>query len=53
MKIIKKCPECGSKEIKIIIGKWKCPKCGWIGLNIEEEEVNDEEFIKFANENLK
>jgi ribosomal protein L37AE/L43A len=49
---IKKCPECGNKEIKVVVGEkvkglWKCNKCNWKGKKIDTEEVSEEEFIKY------
>ena len=49
---IKLCPKCGSDDVQVVIGdvgKWECKKCGWKGEDIEEEEVNEEEFMKYLD----
>lgn len=56
---IKKCPECRGYDVSIVIaegeekttGEWKCHKCNWRGKNIEEEELGEEEFMKYLDEN--
>jgi len=32
-------------------GEWECKKCRWHGKNIEEEELNEDEFMKYLDEN--
>ena len=51
---VKKCPKCGSTEVFIVLmgeeGKkpenWECRACKWKGRNIEEKELNENEFLK-------
>jgi len=51
---VKKCPECGSTEVAIVLvgveGKsadnWECKSCKWRGRGIEEKELNEEEFLE-------
>ena len=55
---IRKCPECGSDEVGIVLtgeeghGKsdWECRKCKWTGKNIDERELNEEELMKYLDE---
>ena len=55
---IRKCPKCGSDKVSVLLngeeGKsakdWECKDCGWKGKNIEEEELNEEEFMKYLDE---
>jgi hypothetical protein len=56
---IRKCPECESSEVNVVLtgeeGKeareWECKKCKWQGKNIKEEELSEEEFMKYLDEN--
>jgi predicted RNA-binding Zn-ribbon protein involved in translation (DUF1610 family) len=56
---IRKCPKCGSNKVNVMLtgeeGKsakeWECRKCKWHGKNIEEEELSEEEFMKYLDEN--
>lgn len=57
---LKKCPNCGSYDVKIetketnetnerqIIG-WSC-QCTWIGKKPMEEEVSEDQYLKYAEE---
>jgi len=52
---IRRCPKCGDKDVEVVIGeekkgKWKCKKCGWIGANINEKELTEDEFMKYLDE---
>ncbi len=55
---IRKCPKCGSDDVKIVLGneegkkadEWECDKCRWKGRNIKEEEFSEEEFLKYLDE---
>jgi hypothetical protein len=57
---IRKCPECGSDDVGIILsgsdsdqggGKdWECHKCKWTGANVEERELNEDEFMKYLDD---
>jgi ribosomal protein L37AE/L43A len=49
---IKVCPKCGSDDVKVIIGEvgiWECKKCGWKGKDIKEEELTEDEFMKYLD----
>ncbi len=51
---IKVCPKCGSDEVGVVLkgeeGKkadeWECRSCGWKGKNIDEKELNEDEFLE-------
>lgn len=55
---IKVCPKCGSHDVGVVLtgeeGKgardWECKKCKWTGKNIDEKELNEEEFMKYLDE---
>lgn len=55
---IRKCPKCGSSDVSVVLtgeegkgtGEWECKKCGWKGKNVEEEELNEDEFMKYLDE---
>ncbi|HTY43962.1 MAG TPA: hypothetical protein VMC80_01855 [Patescibacteria group bacterium] len=55
---VKKCPECGSNNVNVVLtgeeGKsakeWECKKCKWKGKEIEEEELTEDEFMKYLDE---
>jgi transposase-like protein len=52
---IKKCPKCKSDDVSVLLGieegkgkgEWACKKCKWQGVNLIEEEVGEEEFLKY------
>ena len=56
---LRKCPKCGSDEVNVVLtgeeGKgareWECKKCKWKGKNVEEEELSEEQFMKYLDEN--
>jgi len=53
---VKKCPKCGSANVGVVLGQeegkgkseWECKKCRWIGRDIDEKEVGEEEFLKLG-----
>lgn len=55
---VKKCPKCGSYNVNVVLtgeeGKsakeWECKNCKWHGKNIEEEELTEDEFMKYLDE---
>ena len=58
---VKKCPKCGSGKVRVVLGGeegkgskgWECEACKWQGKNIEEEELDEEKFLKFIEEKEK
>ena len=52
---IRECPECKSDDVSVIVGMnkkgdWQCNKCKWTGKNIFEQELSEEEFMKYFDE---
>ncbi len=57
---IKKCPKCRSDDVGLVLSnsnleegggkEWECKKCKWRGIDIKEEELNEEEFMKYLDE---
>ena len=52
---IKRCPKCNTDNIGVVIGlekkgEWECHKCKWKGTNVKEDELNEEEFMKYLDE---
>ncbi len=50
---LRRCPECGSDEVGVVIGDvgmWECRKCNWKGSEIKEEELGEDEFMKYLDE---
>ena len=55
---VRECPKCGSDEVGVVItgeegksaGQWECRKCEWSGSDIEEKELNEDEFMKYLDE---
>jgi DNA-directed RNA polymerase subunit M/transcription elongation factor TFIIS len=54
---IKVCPKCSSDEVSITLSnldseeesntgkQWECKKCKWIGVNIKEKELTEDELM--------
>lgn len=55
---IRKCPKCGGDDIGVLLvgeeGKkaenWECRQCKWKGKDVAEEELSEEEFMKYLDE---
>jgi len=55
---IRRCPKCHSDSVNVVLtgeeGKgakeWECKKCKWAGKNIDEEELTEDEFMKYLDE---
>lgn len=55
---IRRCPKCDSDNVVVLLtgeegkgrGEWECKKCKWIGKNIKEEELNEDDFMKYLDE---
>jgi ribosomal protein L37AE/L43A len=55
---LKRCPECGSDNVSVVVereakGMWECRKCKWKGTNIKEDELSEEEFMKYLDDSKK
>ncbi len=56
---IRKCPKCNSNKVSVVLtgeegknkGEWECKKCKWTGRNVIEEELDEEQFMKYLDEN--
>ena len=47
------CPKCGSDEVSVA-GKerskdWTCKKCKWIGTDVKEKKISEEEFMVYLD----
>ncbi len=55
---IRVCPKCKSDNVCVVLtgeeGKgaksWECKKCKWVGTDIDEKELTEEEFMKYLDE---
>jgi len=59
---IKVCPKCGEYDVRIALSnldseeesntgkQWECRKCKWIGENIKDKELTEDEFMKYLDE---
>jgi len=55
---LRRCPECNSDEVRVVVGGeegkgskgWECKKCKWNGKNIKEDELSENEFMKYLDE---
>ena len=50
---IRECPKCNSDGVGVVIGEngiWECKKCEWKGEDINEKELNEDEFMKYLDE---
>jgi len=55
---LRRCPKCGSDDVGVVItgeeGKkakdWECRKCKWTGKDIDEQELSEDEFMKYLDE---
>jgi len=59
---VKKCPKCGSYDVNVVLSgsdseeesntgkQWECKKCKWTGSNIKEDELSEDEFMKYLDE---
>ena len=55
---VRRCPKCKSDDVEVVIGGiegkgsegWRCNKCKWEGHDIKEEELTEEEFMKYLDE---
>ncbi len=55
---LRRCPKCNSDEVTVVLvgeegkskGEWECKKCGWVGADVKEDELTEEEFMKYLDE---
>ena len=50
---IRECPKCGSDELSVKIGEvgvWECRKCEFVGKNVIERELTEDEFMKYLDD---
>ena len=55
---VRRCPECSSDEVGVILGGtegkgskgWVCRKCDWSGSDLKEDELTEDEFMKYLDE---
>jgi hypothetical protein len=55
---IRICPKCKSDDVAVVLtgeeGKgtkeWECKKCKWVGKNIDEKELTEDEFMEYLDE---
>lgn len=57
---LRRCPKCGSDNVGVVLSnsdseegggkEWECHKCKWKGQNIKEEELTEDEFMKYLDE---
>ncbi len=50
---VRRCPKCNSDKVSVVIGEigsWECKECGWKGKKPKEEELDEDEFMKYLDE---
>ena len=59
---IRECPNCGSDEVGVVLSgtdseeesntgkQWECRKCKWVGTNVKEKDLTEDEFMKYLDE---
>ena len=54
----RKCPKCDSDDVVVVIGGeegkgskgWECKKCDWKGTDVQKQELNEDEMMKYLDE---
>jgi len=54
---LKRCPKCESDKVSVVVGGeegkgskgWECKKCKWNGRDIKEDELSENEFMKYLD----
>jgi len=54
---LKRCPKCKSDKVSVVVGGeegkgskgWECKKCKWKGNDIKEDELSEDEFMKYLD----
>jgi len=57
---VRRCPKCKSDEIGLVLSgkdseegggkEWECRKCKWTGMDVKEEELTEDQFMKYLDE---
>jgi len=55
---LRRCPKCKSDKVFVVLtgeegkgsGEWECKNCGWKGRDVHEEELSEEGFMKYLDE---
>ncbi len=55
---IRECPKCGGNDVSVVLigeeGKsareWECNKCKWVGRDVNEKELSEDEFMKYLDD---
>ena len=56
---IRECPKCGSDDVGVVLSnsdsevgggkEWECRKCKWVGTNVNEKELAEDELLKYLD----
>ena len=56
---IRECPKCKSDDVGLVLSnsdseegggkEWECRKCKWVGSDINEKELTEDEFMKYLD----
>ncbi len=50
---VRRCPKCNSDKIQVKMGEigvWECSECGWAGKEVKEDELTEDEFMKYLDD---
>jgi len=57
---IKVCPKCNGDDVGLVLSnsdaeegggkEWECRKCKWVGVNINEKQLTEDEFMKYLDD---
>ena len=57
---IRKCPKCNGDDVGVVLSgsdseegggkEWECRKCKWMGKKVIEEELTEDEFMKYLDD---
>jgi len=50
---VRRCPGCNSDDIGVKIGEvgvWECRNCDFTGREVKEDELSEDEFMKYLDE---
>jgi len=49
---VRRCPKCDADNLRVVIGEvglWECKECKWKGNDAKEDELSEEEFMKYLD----